>query len=663
MRKGPALVLVALASTLAKNSRAQAPSPSSSGEPDTVVVTGTRTPERSQRATVKTDVVTREEAERRGATSVAEALATQPGVRVDPGAYGHLGGVSAIQIQGFDLQRVLILEDGEPVVGDVGGAIDLANIPIGDVERIEIVTGPTSSLYGSSAIGGVVNIVTAAPRTMGASGRGRVEGRSHRGLLLQGNGSFRRDTAWVGLDTSFFRQDGIARTPGLPDLQIPETSRLMLGVRGGVRIAPRVDVRARARWFRDRLDGLSSQLAPGLGRYLVDQPNDTERLTLHVIESVDLGKGSALRLTMGSQWIDNTTAQKQRGSDVGERHDRYDRMQSFEAVDTIADGVRTWVVGGRVEVETFTQTITKTESLSSGLSSRTEDEVAPQTLGRAALYGQLQWRLGEHLTVLPGVRAESHTRYGGAVTPRLAASYHPVDSVQLRASVGRGFRAPSAKELGFVFDHTSLGHRVLGNTALRPETSWGVNGDVMWRPAKAYSLRGGAFMNWVDDLIDVDLAGGSATGAVVDYRYANFGRARTLGVQLGASTRVGDRFRADIAYDYLWTRDDVNERPLGGRPPHTLTAALRGTLLWKIEATARWRASTDAFVSTETRSPGYETIDLRIEREAWTRSRAYVGVLNATDVHQDPGRLGDLRPPLGRVFYVGIRAELPLQED
>src|SRR5687767_8262408 len=120
---------------------------------DTVVVTGTRTPEKSQRATVKTDVVTREEAERRGATSVADALASQPGLVVNPGSYGFLGGVSALQIQGFDRDRVLILEDGERVVGDVGGAVDLSAIPTGDIDRIEVVAGPSSSLYGSAALG------------------------------------------------------------------------------------------------------------------------------------------------------------------------------------------------------------------------------------------------------------------------------------------------------------------------------------------------------------------------------------------------------------------------------------------------------------------------------------------------------------------------------
>lgn len=78
-----------------------------------VVVTGTRTPEQTQRATLRTGVVTREEAERRGATNVAEALAGEAGLQVNPNAYGYVGSPSGVQIQGLDAERVLILRDGE----------------------------------------------------------------------------------------------------------------------------------------------------------------------------------------------------------------------------------------------------------------------------------------------------------------------------------------------------------------------------------------------------------------------------------------------------------------------------------------------------------------------------------------------------------------------
>ncbi len=658
-------MMVSLAlTTTARRSRAQTNvTPSKDNAADTVVVTGTRTPERSQRSTVKTDVVTREEAERRGATNVAEALSSQPGVQVNPGAYGFLGGVSAIQIQGFDLQRVLILEDGEPVVGDIGGAIDLATIPVGDIKRIEVVTGPTSALYGSSAIGGVVNILTAPPSLEGPSGRARLEGRSYRGLVLQGSGAYRKGAMWASLDTNFTRQDGVAHTPGVPDLQIPERSRFMLGARAGTSLTKAIDVRVRARWFHDRSDGLTSRVAPGLGRFLIDQPAETDRYTLHVIETIDLGKGSSLRFTLGRQWIDTTTATVQRGSPVGDLRERGQRMQSFEAVGTFANGPRTWVLGTRAQVEDFTQSLTKTESLTGGVSSKTQEEVTPARLGSIAPYGQLQWKLGETFTVLPGVRGEFHSRYGSAVTPRLATSYRPTNALQIRASVGRGFRTPSAKELGFSFDHSVFGYRVLGASDLRAETSWGTNADVTLQPTRSWRLRAGAFMNWVDDLIDLDLAGGSGSGGVVDYRYKNFGKARTVGGQLDGSWELGPRLRAELAYDYLWTRDDLNDRPLGGRPPHTVTASLRATPFWKVEGYARFRVVTDAFVSAESRSPGYATLDLRIGREIWPKSQAYAGVLNLLDVRQDPGRVGDFRPPLGRVLYVGFRAEFPWEEE
>src|SRR5262249_40886428 len=155
--------------------------------------------------------------------------------------------------------------------------------------------------------------------------------------------------------------------------------------------------------------------------------------------------------TLGHQHVDNYTSMDFRGSPVSERHDRTDRMQSFEPVVTIADGKRTWVFGSRFEAEHFEQFVTNTSSTSTGVTSNTLPQVTPVSLGTAASYAQLSWKLAEQLTVLPGVRAEYHTKYGTAIAPRLAASYKPDKAVIVRASAGRGYRAPSAKELGFIF--------------------------------------------------------------------------------------------------------------------------------------------------------------------------------------------------------------------
>lgn len=633
---------------------------------NTVVVTGTRTPERMQRSTVKTDVITREEADRRGATNVADALASQPGLVVNPGSYGFLGGVSALQIQGFDRDRVLILEDGERVIGDVGGAIDLSTIPTGDIDRIEIVSGPTSALYGSAALGGVVNIITAPPRDEGPTGRMRMEGRSLNGVVLQGNAAYRRGAPWAAVDFNLTRMDGIEKKPG-PDLQVPEQSHRMMGIRAGTSLTENMEVRIRARQFRDRTDGLESQTVPGLGRFLYDTPAQTDRYTLHFIHITKLDtKGSNLRLTMGRQWFDSFNSRDLRDSPIDERHDSTQRLQSFEATGTVVDGPRTYVMGARAEAEHFEQTITRTESASTGLVTTTAPEVTPLSYGIGALYGQASWKFGD-FTVMPGARFEAHTRYGSSIAPRLASAWRISEKVTLRASGGRGFRAPSAKELGFAFDHSAFGYKIFGNNDLKPETSWGVSSDLTVTPSKTMTFRGSVYANWVKDLIDIDLGHGTNDNGVASYTYTNFGRARTAGGQVDVAFKPAPFLRAESSYAYTWTRDDVNDQPLPGRPPHAVTVSLRVEPGWKMELYARARIVTNSFLSSddkgETRAPGYESFDVRVARELWAKSQLYVGALNLTDVKQDPGRVGDTRSPLGRILYMGLKADFPWEDE
>lgn len=626
-------------------------------------MTGTRTPEKSQRTTVRVDVVTRQEAERRGATNVAEALAGQLGVQVNPAAYGEIGNPSAIQIQGLDRQRVLVLEDGERVIGDVGGAIDLSRMPLSDVARVEVVAGPMSSLYGTSAIGGVVNVVTGQPLHAGWSGRVRLEGRNRWGAIAQGNAAWRRDQSWATLDGNFVRTDGVALREDVPDLALPERAQGMAGIRMGTQIGSRTRLQGRFRWIHDESLGRQSQIVPGLGTYRIDLPQNTNRYAFHAVELVDLGKGSSLRLALGQQWAFDTTQKDRYESPLDESRSRAATLSSFEATATIADGTRrTWVIGTRAEVEKLSQELARTELISGLVQTNVINELTPVTLGSVAGYAQLGWKVVDSLTILIGGRAEMHLRYGGVVVPRLALAYQPTQNITLRASLGRGFRAPAAKEIGFAFDHGALGYRVLGNPNLGPETSWGTSSDVSLRPTKNLLLRGGVFANWIDDMIDIDIRPTSSQGGIDDYTYRNIGRARTFGLQFDAACTVAQKLRTEMGYAYLWTRDDENERPLEGRPPHTAYAAVRAELPWRLELVMRYRMVTDAFLDEGLRSPGFQTLDMRLARPAWPGSQVYAGLLNALDVQKDPNRPGDQRPIAGRTIYVGLNAELPAED-
>lgn len=635
-----------------------------------VVVTGTRTPESSQAATVRTGSVSRDEAERRGAVTVADALSGELGVQVNPSSYDALGNPSAIQIQGFDRDRVLILEDGERVIGDIGGAVDLGSFPLTQVERIEYVTGPTSSLYGTSAIGGVVNIITGPPIFEGPSGRLRLERRSHNGLLGQASAAYRATDHWLVLDGSYQHQDAIRLRTDIRDTTQPEADRYLVGLRTGTRI-DRLSLQVKARWIHDDLLGVQSQEFPGLGVFLADLPERTDRFGLRVLADYAFDGGSGWRLSVGRQWFDNQTRKDRRESSLDETRTRAHTLSSAESSFTWADGrERTWVLGVRGESEAFTQRLRRRELSPTGEVEATRlTEVPEQRLENAAVYGQLAWRPAKGVTIMPGARAEAHSRFGGVVAPRLAGAWRIDPKWTLRASGGRGFRAPSAKEYGFFFDHSFLGYRVLGNDELVPETSWGVNGDVRFRPQRGWLMRLGGFANWVENLIDTDLAEAQPGTGVQDFAYVNRGRARTAGAQIDSAWRHDNQLRTEVGYAYLWTRDDSTGRPLPNRPAHTVLSSL----FWQLpvaepfdgvggpELMLRWRGVSQAEISRELDAPPFMTLDARLSQRVLPELQLYVGALNLLGAQRDPRRVGDQRPIPGRILYLGLVTAYPTE--
>ncbi len=236
-------------------------------------------------------------------------------MQVNPQAYGYLGTPSGAQMQGLDGDRVLILEDGERVIGDTGGVIDLAELPLGGVERIEYVVGPTSSLYGTNALGGVINIVTAPPRFEGPSGRGRLEARTSGDWLSEASAADRKSTNGAEVDGSYSSRHAHELDEG-PALLVPSGYTALLGLRAGFRPARRVDVRLKARYARDGNQGLTTQEVPGLGTYLIDTPETTHRVTLQALETLDLGRGSHVDFSLSHSSFRGTSERSRQSSPV-----------------------------------------------------------------------------------------------------------------------------------------------------------------------------------------------------------------------------------------------------------------------------------------------------------------------------------------------------------
>ncbi|MEZ4370696.1 MAG: TonB-dependent receptor [Polyangiaceae bacterium] len=639
-----ALLAIGLFST---ESRAQSSSASD------VVVTGTRSPESSQRSIVPTRSVTREEAERRGASTVADALSQELGVQVNPSAYDYLGNPSGIQIQGIDGERVLILVDGERLIGDTGGVIDLESLPLTDVERIEFVSGPTSSLYGTGAIGGVVNIITGPPRFEGLSSRLKLEGRSFGGHTEQGSLALRDADRWLMFDGSYAFSPLLAHANGSSAL--PESKRALVGIRLGAEPVRDWVTRLKARVIRDELTGLSLIDRPGLGVFSVDTPELTYRYLLSTEQRLRVTRDSELRLSLSSQWFDHESKKLYRDSPVEEVRQRAHRLQSFEAISTTRESKRSWTFGFRGETEGFDQQLDKTGVAGNGdLTHESSSEVPKQTFGSLALYSQLDWRLGSGFALLPGVRGEWHSRYGFVAAPRLAASYKASSQWIFRAALGRGFRVPSAKEYGFAFDHSSLGYVVKGNPGLQPESSWGASGEAQYRAKSVVKFRLGAYANWVEDLIDTDFVGRDAVARVDTYSYINVGRARTWGYEAEVEMRVSSRLMSRVGYGYLDTYDVERQRPLVGRPPHTLKSSLDYRLTQDLELNLHHRLVSESYIDDGLTSPAFVSVGVRCAYQATPELKLHLGVENALNVQRQSARVGDQRPQRGATAYVGV---------
>jgi outer membrane receptor for ferrienterochelin and colicins len=638
-----------------------APEPADEGDLH-VVVTDGRRPQNDNQSVMRVGVVPRVEAARRGAQNVGDAVAGELGSEVNPSAYGSLGRPAAAQIGGLDRDRVLVLEDGERVAGDFGGAVDLSKLSLSGISRIEIVSGPMSALYGTSAIGGVINVISAAPEVEGWSGRFQLEGRHRWGGQALGEIAYREGPGWVAAESGFHGSTAVVLAP--PDTTIPDLYRVDTGLRAGFDLGSGHEIGARIKYAHEAARGVDGQDVPGLGTFLVDLPDSTDRFSVRLRDRLALGAGHELSLSLAKQWFWNETRRDRRDSPLDESRSRFHTMQSVEATGSFFDGeVASFLVGARGEIESFHQELTRSTLERTQVVTSERPEVVPTQLGGGATYAQVRVDPVEEIAIVLGGRIEASPRYGVAAAPRLALLVRPHPTLSLRLSGGRGYRAPSAKEVGFSFDHSVFGYRVIGNPDLSPETSWGLQGDVGWKLHRFVELRANGFANWVDDLIDLELAETSSglTG-VDDYTYVNVGAARTSGAGASIRARAHEYLRAEAGYAYLFTRDETIDRPLPGRPPHTfLVSAFTQTPIG-LSLYARFRAVLDAYLEDTLRAPAFATLDVRVAQKTWPGGEAYAGVLDLLGAQKDPERAGDQRPAEGRTFYLGISSEFPEPE-
>lgn len=593
-----------------------------------VVVTANRieTPEREVASSVT--VITAEQLIKTRKTSVLDALREVIGLS----AYqnGGPGASASVSIRGANSEHTLVLLDGlelnDPI--NPSRSFDLAHMPLGQVERIEILRGPQSPLYGSDAMGGVVNIITRTGR-----GKPSLVLASEAGSLGSLAGDFGLQGSGGRADYSFAlhhsRTAGVsaASTAYPGNVEKDGTRNLSLSAKFGLAVAPetRLSLTLGATRARTEIDNFGG---PG-----GDDPNSVQDYasSLARLQLRNLSPNGSWERTLSVSWL-------RAKRDYFNPPDEFHPLDSEEAAYRSALIKLDWqnnfflgpshtlTAGAELEREEG-----RSDYAAESAWGPVESRFPSTRAGSAGLYVLDRWGLGGRLFVSTGLRADRHSRAGSAVTFRIAPAYLVRSSgTKLRAAVGTGFKSPSLYQL--FAPGTAWGP--IGNPDLRPERTTGWEAGLEQRLFSERLVLGSTyFRNAFRDLVDFDFTLG----------YVNVGRARTAGVEISVESRPVRGTIVRAAYTGLRAWDETTGADLLRRPRNKFSAELSVPLFGRADLSAsvlymgqRQDRDFSEFPYPTVTLPGYALLGLALAAPVGSGFDLFLRLENLLDARYEP---------------------------
>jgi vitamin B12 transporter len=615
--------------------------------PETVV-TADRTAVPAQQVNASVTVITAEEIERRQLRTLNDALRVAPGVAVIQS--GGPGKSTSVFLRGANANHTLVLVDGVRA-GDpsqVNGAPNFAHFLLDNVERIEIVRGPMSTLWGSDAIGGVINLVTrrgSGPFKATAFGELGSFGTFNTGGGVQGaEGRFNYNLALLATTTRGFSSVPRRFSPGIKN-EPDGYWNVSFNGRLGVDIADnfQLSLFSRFGWSRSDYDA-----------FLSEDPNLRER-TFQMSQ----------RLQADWQLFDGQWRQTLGASFVQiKRHDTdaFDPINFDPFAPDARNRGRRWQLDWKneVKVDESLGLVFGIDAYRDSLKARSTfnfgfpDNRVSRSARTVGGYLQARWTPIEALSFTAGGRIEDHDAFGTAATFRIGATYAIQETgTRLRAAFGTAFKAPSLDQLYLDFPAFNF----FANPKLKPERS--VGGEVgieqsLW--GDRAKIGATFFRNDIRDLISSTSCGAFCT------TLANIGKARSQGIEASLEVRPWDQVSFRIDYTFNDTRDRVTNEPLIRRPRHTLDVSARWTPLPGLTIGAELahrggRTDRDfaQFPSPITHLEAYRLVRFTTSYDIGEGVRLFGRIENLTNKRYDEP-LGFQAPRLGA--YVGVRVSL-----
>ena len=508
-----------------------------------VMITGTKTLRVVSSLPLNASVIKKEEIEKTNATRLSDIINEELGLIT----ISDFGGAEGIQMQGLDSEYTLVLIDNQPLVGRSAGSLDLDRISVGNIKQIEIVRGPSSSLYGNEALAGVINIISDEPKK-GLNGKISSSYETHNTIDSNFFLSFMDEKFKSSIFLNRYSSDGYDLNNDDELKTVNEFKNFTSHLKLGYTFNDKFNIALNSRNYTQTIDNIASSTLSG--------ESFTSEDNLNLILSYKSNKIKTDLEVYFTSYFGDEFLDDEDGNRFSESF--YDQILLKPEIKSVynINSKKEIVVGLGYKYETLNRTYFDTKPKQNS----------------PFIYFQYDFNPNEKINLILGGRYDKFDDYKSQVSPKFSGIYRINDNNSIKLSSGYGFKAPDFRQLYFNFSNSTVGYSVIGYNVvedvlnqlidegqianilvpidefedpLSPENSFGVNLGYNSDINEKISLSANIFSNSAKNLIDYRVIANKTNGQNV-FSYYNVNNVSTYGFEIQTKYKADNFFKLFI---------------------------------------------------------------------------------------------------------------------
>lgn len=526
---------------------------------DSVVVTATRSERKLSNITVPVTIINAKTIQQNGSLRLTDILREQTGLTLTSG-FG-----AGVQLQGLNPDYTIILINGEPLVGRTAGVLDLNRISLGNIKKIEIVKGPSSSLYGSEAMAGVINIITDASTSIPLQASLRYG--TYNTLDANVNNTMASKTVFYQGFYNYYNTDGYSIRPNSNNRVTTPINRVTTSQQFKYNVSDNTTL-----VFNTRLtdENIKSNITVSNGGVSINSNGNEHNTDINLAGTLNHRFSNTLKTSFRSYLTNYISSQDLLTLSGAPYNDLLNHL--FQRVENQTDWTLSKTLSGIFGAGAVWEGVK---------SSRYDSEKVRKNNTIQYGFTQWEWNPISKLILIGGVRFDQNAQYASAWSPKLSMLYKINPQHKIKLSIGQGFKAPDFRQLYLDFTNAAAGNysvfgsaeaqKVIGQLnslgqigalysnfyllkSLQPESSIGIHLSWDCEPNQKTFISVQVFRNDIKNLIQVEQVGSYVSGAQI-FSYLNIGRAFTQGVELETKYHINQQWSWSGGYQYIITGD------------------------------------------------------------------------------------------------------------